>query len=186
MSQDYIDDVLTLNARDYPDRASASTRRCSAEKFALWHSCAYLLLGLRSLGSVLMERTLIGFIALVLLLMAVLPLFGFNLILVMGPASLEPFDPAIEPVYLFVARSAGLATAAFFAINFLRHRRPLTAAAPLLVYTNFTIFFGVAYLVQTPYFQLIQLWPAPFLLVLSIFLFRQNQRESAHIFSKDW
>ena len=132
-----------------------------------------------------MERILIGFIALVLLLMAVLPVFGFNLTLVRGPAALEPFDPAIEPIYLFVARSAGLATAAFFAINFLRQRRPLTAAAPLLVYTNFTIFFGVAYLVQTS-FQLIQLWPVPVLLVLSIFLFKQNQRESAKIFSKDW
>ena len=132
-----------------------------------------------------MERVLIGFIALVLLVMAVLPLFGLNLILVAGPAVLEPFDPSIEPLYLFVARSAGLATVAFFAINFLRHRRPLTAAAPLLVYTNFTIFFGVAYLVQTS-FQLIQLWPVPILLILSIFLFKQNQRESAHIFSKDW
>ena len=132
-----------------------------------------------------MERILIGFIALVLLLMAVLPVFGFNLTLVRGPAALEPFDPAIEPIYLFVARSAGLATAAFFAINFLRQRRPLTAAAPLLVYTNFTIFFGVAYLVQTS-FQLIQLWPVPFLLALSIFLFKQNKRESAKIFSKDW
>ena len=77
-----------------------------------------------------MERILIGFIALVLLLMAVLPLFGFNLILVLGPAALEPFDPSVEPIYLFVGRSAGLATAAFFAVNFLRHRRPLTAAAP--------------------------------------------------------
>jgi hypothetical protein len=132
-----------------------------------------------------MERILIGFIALVLLLMAVLPVFGFNLTLVRGPAALEPFDPAIEPIYLFVARSAGLATAAFFAINFLRQRRPLTAAAPLLVYTNFTIFFGFAYLVQTS-LQLIQLWPVPFLLALSIFLFKQNKRESAKIFSKDW
>jgi hypothetical protein len=133
-----------------------------------------------------MKKILIGFIALVLLLMAVLPLFGFNLILVMGPTALEPFDAATDPIYLFVARSTGLATAAFFAINFLRHRRPLTAAAPLLVYTNFTIFFGVAFLVQTASFQLIQLWPAPFLLALSIFLFKQNQRESAKIFSKDW
>ena len=133
-----------------------------------------------------MERILISFVALVLLLMAVLPLFGFNLILVMGPASLEPFDPAIEPVYLFVARSAGLATAAFFAINFLRHRRPLSAAAPLLVYANFNILFGVAYIVQTSSFQLIQLWPVPLLLALSIFLFKQNQRESAKIFTKDW
>ena len=81
-----------------------------------------------------MERILIGFIALLLLFVATLPLFGFNLILVMGPAALEPFDPAIELIYLFIARSSGLATAAFFAINFLRHRRPLTAAAPLLVY----------------------------------------------------
>lgn len=133
-----------------------------------------------------MERVLIGFIALVLLVMAVLPLFGLNLILVARPAVLEPFDTSIEPLYLFVARSAGLATVAFFAINFLRHRRPLSAAAPLLVYANFTIFFGVAYLVQTASFQLIQLWTVPLLLALSIFLFKQNQRESAKIFRKDW
>ena len=46
-----------------------------------------------------MERILIGFIALVLLLMAVLPVFGFNLILVLGPAAVEPFDPSVEPIY---------------------------------------------------------------------------------------
>ena len=133
-----------------------------------------------------MQRMLIGFIALVLLLMAVLPLFGFNLILVLGPVVLQPFDASLEPIYLFVSRSAGLATAAFFAINFLRHRRPLTAAAPLLVYANFTLFFGVAFLFQTPSFQLIHLWPAPLLIALSVFLFKQNQRESAKIFSRDW
>lgn len=127
-----------------------------------------------------------GFIALVLLLMAVLPLFGFNLILVLGPVVLQPFDASLEPIYLFVSRSAGLATAAFFAINFLRHRRPLTAAAPFLVYANFTLFFGVAFLLQTASFQLINLWPAPLLIALSVFLFKQNQRESAKIFSRDW
>ena len=133
-----------------------------------------------------MGKVFVGFIALVLMLMAVLPLVGFNLILVMGPFALEPFDPSTELVYLFVARSAGLATAAFFAINFLRHRRPLTSAAPLLVYANFTILFGVAYLLMTPGFQLIQLWPVPILIALSVFLFKQNQRESAKIFTKDW
>ena len=133
-----------------------------------------------------MGKVFVGFIALVLMLMAVLPLVGFNLILVMGPFALEPFDPSTELVYLFVARSAGLATAAFFAINFLRHRRPLTSAAPLLVYANFIILFGVVYLLMTPGFQLFQLWPAPILIALSVFLFKQNQRESAKIFTKDW
>ena len=133
-----------------------------------------------------MGRILVGFVALVLILMAVLPILGFNLILVLGPFSLEPFDPSTEPLYLFVSRSAGLATAAFFAINFLRQRRPLTSVAPLLAYANFTIIFGVAYLLQTSSFQLIQLWPAPLLIALSVFLFKQNQRESTKIFTKDW
>ena len=133
-----------------------------------------------------MQRIFIGFIAMILLLVALLPLFGFNLILVQGPAVVQPFEASSEPIYLFVGRSAGLATAAFFAINFLRHRRPLTAAAPLLVYANFTLFFGVAFLLQTSSFQLIQLWPAPLLIALSVFLFKQNQRESTKIFSKDW
>lgn len=133
-----------------------------------------------------MGRFFVGIIALVLGLMAVLPLLGFNLILVLGPAKLEPFDPSTSPVYLFVGRSAGLATAAFFAINFLRYRRPLTSAAPLLVYANFTTLFGVAYLIQSSSFQLIQLWPVPILIALSVFLFKQNERESAKIFTKDW
>ena len=133
-----------------------------------------------------MGRIFVGFMALILILMAVLPLWGFNLILVLGPFALEPFDLSTEPVYLFVSRSAGLATAAFFAINFLRHRRPLTSVAPLLVYANFTILFGIAYLLQTSSFELIQLWPAPILIALSVFLSKQNRRESAKIFSKDW
>ena len=133
-----------------------------------------------------MGKILVGFIALVLILMAVLPLLGFNLILILGPFALEPFDPSTEPVYLFVSRSAGLATAAFFAINFLRHRRPLTSVAPLLAYASFTIIFGVAYLLQTSSFQLMQLWPAPILIALTVFLFKQNQGESAKIFAKDW
>lgn len=133
-----------------------------------------------------MQRILIGFIALVLLLMAILPLYGFNLILVLGPVVLQPFGASLEPIHLFVSRSAGLATAAFFAINFLRHRRPLTAAAPLLVYANFTLFFGVAFLLQTSSLQLIHLWPAPLLIALSVLLFKQNQGESAKIFSRDW
>jgi hypothetical protein len=61
-----------------------------------------------------MGRIFLRFIALVLILMAVLPLLGFNVILALGPFALEPFDPSTEPVYLFVSRSAGLATAAFF------------------------------------------------------------------------
>ena len=100
-----------------------------------------------------MERVLIGLIALVLLLMAVLPLLGFNLILVQGPGALEPFDASSEPIYLFIGRSAGLATASFFAINFLRHRRPLTAAAPLLVYANFTLFSGSPTCSRLPLFN---------------------------------
>ena len=68
------------------------------DKFGLSHSYTYHLLSLSLLGGLLMERILIGLIALVLLLMAVLPVFGFNLTLVRGPAALEPFDPAIEPI----------------------------------------------------------------------------------------
>ena len=46
-----------------------------------------------------MGGVFVGFVALVLALMAVLPLLGFNLILLLGPVSLEPFDPSIEPIY---------------------------------------------------------------------------------------
>jgi len=66
--------------------------RYGKENFGLRHSYAYHQLRLGPLGSALMERILIGFIALVLLLMAVLPLFGFNLRLFLGPAALVTFD----------------------------------------------------------------------------------------------
>ena len=85
-----------------------------------------------------MERIFVDLIALVLILTTDLPLRGFYLSLVLGPFALEPLDPSTEPLYLFVTHSAGLATAAFFAINLLRHRRPVTSSAPLLVYANFT------------------------------------------------
>ena len=64
-----------------------------------------------------------GLIVLTLILMAVLPLLGFNLILVLGPFALEPFDPSTEPVYLFVSRSAGLAIAAFFVLQLIFQAR---------------------------------------------------------------
>ena len=65
------------------------------------------------LGSGLIGRTFVAFITLALLLMAVLPLLGFNLILMLGLLAILRFDPATEVVYLFVGRSAGLATATF-------------------------------------------------------------------------
>ena len=70
-----------------------------------------------------MGKVFLGFIALVLILMAVLPLLGFNLILVLGPFALEPFDPSTEPVYLFVSRSADLAIAAFFVLQLIFQAR---------------------------------------------------------------
>ena len=103
-----------------------------------------------------------------------------------GSFALEPFDLSTKPLYLFVTRSAGLTTAAFFAINFLRHSRPVTRSARILVCANFTILCAVAYLLQTSSFQLIQLSPAPILIALTVFVFTQNQRESAKIFTNDW
>ena len=65
-----------------------------------------------------MRRILVVLTALVLILIAVLPLFGFNMILVLWLVALLRFDTSMEPVYLFVGRSAGLAAAAHFAIYF--------------------------------------------------------------------
>ena len=72
---------------------------------------------------------------------AILPLTGYNIVLV-KLGLLEPFDPNSEETYLFITRSACFATMAYFGLNFLRRKRPLSSVAPMLVFTNFLVLFS--------------------------------------------
>ena len=132
-----------------------------------------------------MARLTIGLFAFLLLLVAVLPIFGLNLVLFMNPR-LEPFEAHTTTLYLFVNRSAAYASIAFFALNYLRHKRPLSSVSPLLVFSNSCLIFGPIYILMAPEFYWGQLAPLPLLVGLSVFFFRQNQNESKKIFVDHW
>ena len=132
-----------------------------------------------------MARLTIGLFALLLLLVAVLPIFGLNLVVFMNPR-LEPFEADSTTLYLFVNRSAAHASIAFFALNYLRHKRPLSSGSPLLVFSNSCLIFGPIYIALAPEFYWTQLAPLPLFVGLSVFFSRQNQNESKKIFVDHW
>ena len=115
---------------------------------------------------------------------AILPLFGYNITL--AAMAFETFNPEPESYYLHVIRSAAFMMLAFFGLNYLRRRRPLSSVAPLLVFNNFLILFGVLYQLIS-FSNIFTYWVAIAMLVpLSFWLYRQNNNESRTIFSNDW
>ena len=115
---------------------------------------------------------------------AILPLFGYNITL--AAMAFETFNPEPESYYLNVIRSSAFMMLAFFGLNYLRRRRPLSSVAPLLVFNNFLILFGVLYQLIS-FSNIFSYWVAIAMLVpLSFWLYRQNNNESRTIFSNDW
>jgi D-alanyl-lipoteichoic acid acyltransferase DltB (MBOAT superfamily) len=124
-------------------------------------------------------------LAILLTLAAALPLFGYDLIMRdLKIVSLN--DYPLEIQHLVVTRSAAFATLAFFSVNFLRRKRPLSSVAPMLVFCNFTLCFGLFFVVtQDP-----EDWRAWLTLGiiagLSALLFSKNEAETRRIFKDDW
>ena len=88
--------------------------------------------------------------------------------------------------YLLVVRSSSFATLAFFGVNYLRRKRPLSSVEPLLVYSVCVVFFGSwAMFVSGAAYSWTELCTLGLVLVLSIFLFRENKAESKTIFKGD-
>ena len=131
-------------------------------------------------------RGFIGLLGLYLLIAGILPLFGWQLF-IYGPFKLEAFDPIVgNALFLVITKSASFMTLSFFALNYLQNRKPLSSVAPLLVYSNFTIIFGVIFLIQSDNTQWSH-WTLVFLLsVISVILFQENRKEAKKIFRDDW
>ena len=131
-------------------------------------------------------RGFIGLLGLYLLIASILPLFGWQLF-IYGPFKLEAFDPIVgSALFLVITKSASFMTLTFFAFNYLQNRKPLSSVAPLLVYSNFTIIFGVIFLIQSDNTQWSH-WALVFLLsVISVILFQENRKEAKKIFRDDW
>lgn len=131
-------------------------------------------------------RGFIILLGLYLLAASILPLFGWQLFLY-GPLTLEAFPIEVgNRLFLIINKSASFMTLNFFALNYLRNRKPLSSVAPLLVYCNFIIFFGVIFLIQSENTSWTH-WMLLFLLSsMSFILFQENRNEARKIFKNEW
>ena len=132
-----------------------------------------------------LPKVIIGILCIWLAFVATLPLFGYNIIAAELMA-IEHFKPERESYYLYVVRSATFMMLAFFGLNYLRRRRPLSSVAPLLIYSNFVILFGALYQLLSFSFVLHHWLVVGFFFPVSFWLYRQNRQESKTIFKNDW
>jgi uncharacterized membrane protein YfcA len=93
-----------------------------------------------------------------------------------------------EPVAtnFLVIRSATFATLAFFSVNFLRRKRPLSSVAPMLVFCNFTVLFGSVLMIQRSQYDVIPWLALAMIAGVAYFLFRENRAETSVIFRDGW
>ena len=131
-------------------------------------------------------RGIIVLLGLYLLIASILPLFGWPLFMY-GPFKIEAFDPTVgSDLFLIITKSASFMTLSFFALNYLQNRKPLSSVAPLLVHSNFTIIFGIIFLIQSDNTQWSHWTLALLLSVMSVILFQENRKEAKKIFRDDW
>ena len=130
-------------------------------------------------------RVALIILTLLMLSMAVLPIFGLDLVL-FGRFELEPANVDDSNIHLFMVRSAAFATLATFAFNFLRRRRPLSSVAPLLFFCSWALIFQPAYVLAYHEVTLQHIIFYLFTLVLMLILSRENKAEAKKIFVNDW
>lgn len=124
-------------------------------------------------------------LALLMAVMAVLPLFSLDLVLI-GKGKLSNVVVDESNLHLYMVRSAAFATFANFSLNYLRRRRPLSSVAPLLYFCVWALVFGPAYVYIYASYNWKQVMFFIFTAALILFLFRENKREAKTIFVDDW
>ena len=130
-------------------------------------------------------RVVLWVVVSILVTASLFPLFGYELVI----SQLEikriievPGDFA----YLLVVRSSTFAMLAFFGVNYLRRKRPLSSVEPLLVYSVCIVFFGsVTMFAGDASYGWTELCTLGLVLVLTVFFFRENKAESKTIFKGD-
>lgn len=126
-------------------------------------------------------RLFVGGLALALAVTAIAPLFGLNLLIY----SISLTDEPVATNFL-VIRCATFATLAFFSVNFLRRKRPLSSVAPMLVFCNFTVFFGAVLMIQRSQYDVLP-WAVLVMIVgVALVLFRENRAQNSVIFRDSW
>ena len=130
-------------------------------------------------------RAALIMLTLLMLSMAILPVFGLDLVL-FGRFELEAASVDDRNIHLFMVRSAAFATLATFAINFLRRRRPLSSVAPLLFFCSWTLIFQPAYVLAHHEINLQHIIFYLFTLFLVLIFSRENKAEDKKIFVNEW
>ena len=126
-------------------------------------------------------RLFIGGLALALGLTACAPLVGINVLLYNMSLTNEPVA-----TNFLVIRCATFATLAFFSVNFLRRKRPLSSVAPMLVFCNFTVFFGAVIMIQRAQYDVLPWVVLTMIGGLAFFFYRENRAENSVIFRDSW
>ena len=126
-------------------------------------------------------RLFVGGLALALAVPAFAPLFGVNALIY----NMSLTDEPVATNFL-VIRSATFATLAFFSVNFLRRKRPLSSVAPMLVFCNFTVLFGSVLMIQRSQYDVIPWLTLAMIVGVAYFLFRENRAENSVIFRDGW
>ena len=130
-------------------------------------------------------RVALVMLTLLMLSMAVLPIFGLDLVL-FGRVELGAANVDDRNIHLFMVRSAAFATFATFAFNFLRRRRPLSSVAPLLFFCSWALIFQPAYVLAHHEVNSQHIIFYLFTLVLMLTLFPENKAEAKKIFINEW
>lgn len=126
-------------------------------------------------------RLFVGGLALALAVTAIAPLFGLNLLIY----SISLTDEPVATNFL-VIRCATFATLAFFSVNFLRRKRPLSSVAPMLVFCNFTVFFGAVLMIQRSQYDVLPWAVLVMIAGVALVLFRENRAQNSAIFRDSW
>ena len=115
---------------------------------------------------------------------ALLTIFGLNFIA--SRPDFVAFEPDEDLLYLYILRSACFSTMCFYAINFLRRRRPLSSVSPLLTLCVMFVIFGGTYMLVFDIYRLYSWIFLAFIACLGVFFYRENERESKVIFKDSW
>ena len=126
-------------------------------------------------------RLFVGGLALALGLTACAPLVGINVLLYNMSLTNEPVA-----TNFLVIRCATFATLAFFSMNFLRRKRPLSSVAPMLVFCNFTVFFGAVLMIQRSQYDVLPWAVLVMIAGVALVLFRENRAQNSVIFRDSW
>ena len=130
-------------------------------------------------------KIVIGLLAIVLLIKAVMPLVGYHFV----PSELKFINIDELPVYIFhllIVHSACFATLGYFGINYLRRKRPLSSVEPILVFGIFLVFFYLTLIFLEGRMSWESFVALGLLVILAFFLYKENQAETRTIFKDHW